>query len=99
MLRTEIHDHERLILLWALLALAGLVRDVIQSALFATGRLKFLTQQIAFSTVIALLVMTFGIPHWGAAAALIGQITGEIVNILGLLIGLRTRPPPRPARA
>jgi O-antigen/teichoic acid export membrane protein len=97
-LRTEIHDHERLILLWALLALAGLVRDVIQSALFATGRLKFLTQQIAFSTVIALLVMTLGIPHWGAAAALIGQITGEVVNIIGLLIGLRTKPPLRPAQ-
>ena len=44
---------------------------------------------MALSAVIALAVMWWGMPVWGAAAALIGQIIGEAVNLGGIIYSLQ----------
>jgi O-antigen/teichoic acid export membrane protein len=39
---------------------------------------------IGISALLSLSLMWFGIPHWGAAAVLIGQVAGECANLIGL---------------
>lgn len=89
-LHKHIVDRDRLLLLWAAVAIVGLMRDVLQCALFALGRLKSMAGQVGISAVVALVLMWFGIAWWGAAAVLIGQIVGELVNLAGIIMLLRT---------
>jgi O-antigen/teichoic acid export membrane protein len=89
LLHKHIQNRDRLVLLWALLALVALFRDTLQCALMATGRLKSLAWQVGVSTAIALPIMWFGVAWWGVAAALIGQIVGEIINLAGIIWALR----------
>jgi O-antigen/teichoic acid export membrane protein len=90
---TLLHKHvearDELILLWALVALIGVVRDVLLCALFALGMMKSLAGQTALSAAVALLLTWFGLSWWGAPAMLIGQIAGELVNLVGMLLLLR----------
>lgn len=90
---TVLHKHigsrDLLLVLWALVALIGLFRDVLQSALFALGRMKSLAGQTALSAVVALLLTWFGMGWWGAPAVLIGQIAGELINLAGIGLLLR----------
>lgn len=86
----HIDDRDRLLLLWAAVAIIGLMRDVLQCALVALGRLKSMAGQVGISAVVALALMWFGIAWWGAAAVLIGQIVGELVNVAGIIMLLRT---------
>lgn len=67
----------------------SVVRDVLQCSLIAMGQLKTLAWQVGISAVIALAVMWWGMPVWGAAAALIGQIIGEAVNLGGIIYALQ----------
>jgi O-antigen/teichoic acid export membrane protein len=88
-LHKQIAARDELLVLWGLVAMIGLVRDVLQCALFALGRQKSLAGQIAVSAAVALLVMWFGMYWWGAPAVLIGQIAGELINLLGIGLLLR----------
>jgi O-antigen/teichoic acid export membrane protein len=88
-LHKTIVDRDRLLILWAGVSLVSLVRDILQSALLALERFKPMAWLTAAGAVIALSVMWFGIPHWGAAAALIGQVAGEFVNLVGIVFLLR----------
>ena len=88
-LHKQIHDRNLLLLLWAGVALMSVVRDVLQCSLIAMGQLKTLAWQVGISAVIALAVMWWGMPVWGAAAALIGQIIGEAVNLGGIIYALQ----------
>lgn len=88
-LHKAIQDRERLLLLWAALALVALFRDVLQCALIATGQLKSLAWQVGISTAVAMPLMWFGVAWWGVAAALIGQIVGELINLAGIVWTLR----------
>jgi O-antigen/teichoic acid export membrane protein len=85
LLHKAIADRDRLLVLWAGVALVGLVRDFLQCAMFALGRQKSMAWLIGLSAIIALTVMWFGLGRWGAAAVLIGQIVGECVNLAGLI--------------
>jgi hypothetical protein len=38
---------------------------------------------------VAVLLMWFGMRWWGPAAVLIGQIVGEVVNFIGIILLLR----------
>jgi O-antigen/teichoic acid export membrane protein len=88
-LHKNIQDRERLLILWAGLAVIALFRDVLQCALIAMGRLKSLAWQVGISTAVALPLMWFGVAWWGVAAALIGQIVGELINLAGIVLVLR----------
>jgi O-antigen/teichoic acid export membrane protein len=97
-LHKHIEDRDRLLILWAIVAMIALCRDVLQCALAAMGKYKTLAWQVGVSTAVALLVMWFGINWWNAAAVVIGQIVGEVINLGGIIRLLRSeyrRPPLR----
>jgi O-antigen/teichoic acid export membrane protein len=88
-LHKHIHDRDRLLILWGGVAVVGLLRDVLQCALIAMGRLKSLAWLVGVSAAVALLLMWYGVAWWGASAVLIGQIAGEAINLAGIIYLLR----------
>jgi O-antigen/teichoic acid export membrane protein len=86
LMRKTIGDQDRLLVLWATVAVIFLLREVLQAALFALGRVRSLAWLIGVSAAISLSLTWFGISWWGAAAALIGQVAGECFNLLGLAL-------------
>jgi O-antigen/teichoic acid export membrane protein len=88
-LHKHIHDRDRLLILWAGVAVVGLFRDVLQCALTAMGRLQSLAWLVGVSAAVAVLLMWYGVAWWGAPAVLIGQIVGELINLAGIIFLLR----------
>jgi O-antigen/teichoic acid export membrane protein len=84
LMHKQIGARDQLLMLWAVVALIGVLRDVLQCALFALGRLKSMAGQGAFSAAIAVALTWFGISWWGAPAVLVGQIAAEVVNLVGI---------------
>ncbi|HEY1726728.1 MAG TPA: hypothetical protein VGF89_15005 [Steroidobacteraceae bacterium] len=84
LLHKTIADRDRLLLLWACVALIFLPREVLQAGLFALRRVKSMATLIGLSAIVSLTLMWFGTAKWGAAAVLIGQLAGECVNLAGL---------------
>jgi O-antigen/teichoic acid export membrane protein len=99
LLRKTIGDRDRLLLLWACVAVIFLLREVLQAALFALRRMKSMAWLIASSAVVSVATTWFGINYWGAAAALVGQIAGECLNLLGLALLLYRQSRLQPAMA
>jgi O-antigen/teichoic acid export membrane protein len=89
-LHKHIHDLDRLLILWSAVALVGLCRDVLQSALVALGRYKSLAWQIGVSAAVAVVVMWYGLGRWGAPGVLVGMIVGELINLAGIILLLRS---------
>jgi O-antigen/teichoic acid export membrane protein len=88
-LHKAIGDRDLLLLLWAALALIGLVRDILMCALVALERFKPMAWLTGFSAVVSLGLMWFGMAWWGPRAVLIGQIVGEMTNLLGIVLLLQ----------
>ena len=88
-LHKHIHDLDRLLILWSAVALVGLCRDVLQSALVALGRYKSLAWQVGISAAVAVVVMWYGLGRWGAPGVLVGMIVGELMNVTGIILLLR----------
>ena len=83
-LHKTIADRDRLLALWAVIALIFLPREMLQAVLFASGRVKSMVRVIAVSALVSLSLTWYGLGHWGTASVLIGQIAGESVNVLVL---------------
>lgn len=88
-LHKTIGDRDVLLLLWGVLALIGLIRDVLMCALVALERFKSMAWLTGFSAVVSLALMWFGMGWWGPRAVLIGQILGEVTNLAGIIILLQ----------
>jgi O-antigen/teichoic acid export membrane protein len=86
LLHKHIGDQDRLLFLWGCVALVFLPREVLQSALFALRRVKTMAWIIGLSAALSLSTMWLGIPRWGAAAVLIGQLAGECALLTGLAV-------------
>jgi O-antigen/teichoic acid export membrane protein len=86
LLHKHIGDRDRLLFLWGCVALVFLPREVLQSALFALRRVKSMAWIIGVSAAMSLSTMWLGIPRWGAAAVLIGQLAGECALLTGLAL-------------
>jgi O-antigen/teichoic acid export membrane protein len=97
-LHRNIHNLDRLLILWSGVAIIALCRDVLQCALIAMGRLKSLAWQVGVSTAIAIVIMWYGLDWWGAPGVLIGMIVGELINLAGIIILIirSMREAPRP---
>jgi O-antigen/teichoic acid export membrane protein len=86
LMHKTIGDRDLLLILWAILSLIALYRDLLQTGLFALRKFKSLAGVTAASAAVSLSIMWFGIKPWGAAAALIGQVAGESINLAGVVI-------------
>ncbi len=88
LLHKDIHDRDRLLLLWAIIALIGLLRTVFQSALVALEPLRLMAAITGVGAVISLTLMWFGMGWWGAAGVLFGQVAGDLAVIIGYALVL-----------
>ena len=86
LLHKTIGNRDILLVLWAALSLIALYRDLLQTGLFALRKFKALAGVTAVSALVSLTIMWFGINTWGPAAALIGQVAGETVNLGGVVV-------------
>jgi len=84
LLNTVIGNREQLLLLWGLIAMIGLIREVAQAAVQAMEKFKAMAYFTAASAVVSLTVMWFGLDHWGPPAVLIGQVAGELIGLGGI---------------
>jgi len=92
LMHKHIADQDRLLILWGCVALIFLPREVLQSALWALKRVRSMAWLIGLSAAVSLTLMWLGIPRWGAAAVLIGQVAGECENLIGLALLLWRAP-------
>jgi O-antigen/teichoic acid export membrane protein len=85
LMHKTILNRDELLVLWALVSLIGLYRDVLQTAVFALRQFRALAVITALSAIVSLSIMAVGIVRWGAAAVLIGQVAGEIINLAAVV--------------
>ena len=85
-LHKDIGDRDALLMLWACVSLVSLIRDVFQSALMALEKFKPMAWLTAAAAVVCLSLMSLEIGQWGAKAALIGQMAGESINLVGVFV-------------
>jgi O-antigen/teichoic acid export membrane protein len=93
LMHKTIANRDLLLMLWAALSLIALYRDLLQTGLFALRKFRSLAGVTAVSAAASLTIMWFGINTWGPAAALIGQVAGEAINLGGVvvLLGMASR--------
>jgi O-antigen/teichoic acid export membrane protein len=83
-----IGDRDRLLLLWGAVSLIGMIRDLLQTAVFALRSFKSMAWLTGASAAVSLSLMWYSITRWGPAGALISQIAGEAVNLSGVCVFL-----------
>jgi O-antigen/teichoic acid export membrane protein len=86
LLHKTIGNRDLLLMLWAALSLIALYRDLLQTGLFALRKFRSLAGVTAVSAAASLTIMWLGIKTWGPAAALIGQVAGETINLVGVVV-------------
>jgi O-antigen/teichoic acid export membrane protein len=86
LMHKSIGDRDRLLILWAVLSLIALYRDLLQTGLFALRKFRSLAGVTAASAIVSLSIVWLGIKVWGPAAALIGQVAGESINLGGVVV-------------
>jgi O-antigen/teichoic acid export membrane protein len=86
LMHKTIGNRDLLLMLWAVLSLIALYRDLLQTGLFALRKFKSLAGVTAMSAAASLTIMWWGIKSWGPAAALIGQVAGETINLFGVVV-------------
>ncbi len=85
-LHKSIGNRDRLLVLWGSIALIGLLRTVVQSALIALEPLKVMAGITGIGAIVSLVLMWFAVNWWGPAGVLIGQIAGDTVVIVGFAL-------------
>lgn len=86
LMHKTIGNRDLLLILWAILSLIALYRDLLQTGLFALKKFKSLAGVTAVSAVVSLTITWFGIKSWGPPAALLGQVAGEAINLGGVVV-------------
>lgn len=86
LMRRKIGEVDLLLALWACVALLGLARDVLQTALQALERFKIVAGLTGIGAIVSLSIMWYGLRRWGPSATLIGQIAGESLILIGTVL-------------
>ncbi|GAC1630567.1 MAG: hypothetical protein NVS9B10_23110 [Nevskia sp.] len=86
LMRRKITQVDELLLLWGAVALLGLARDVMQTALQALERFKIVAGLTGIGAIVSLSIMGYGLRRWGPTATLIGQVAGETVILIGIIL-------------
>ncbi|MEJ1963985.1 MAG: capsular biosynthesis protein [Gammaproteobacteria bacterium] len=85
-LRKSMPQRDLLLTLWSVVVLLIVLRDQLGWLLAARGRFRMLTMMTVISAVLSLTVSYFSMLKVGVPGALIGVITGELVNVLGVIV-------------
>lgn len=96
-LKKEFADRDRLLALWSGIFLLMAMRDQLIPLLIARTRFRVLTALTAFTALLALALSWWGMLHYAEVGALVGMLTGEVVNLSGIVLLVlleRTRPEP-----
>ncbi len=85
-LRKQFADRDRLLLLWGAISLVTVIRDQLIYLPVSRERFRPLTAQALVSAIAALIVSYWGMRFYGVWGALIGVLTGELLNVAGLVV-------------
>ena len=85
-MREAIGSLQLLLLLWSVLLLTAMVRDVFQAALLALQRFREMAAFTGLAAASALAAMLVLIPKFGAPGALAGMMVGEAISLLGVVL-------------
>ena len=89
LLGKQIPDRDTLLLLWTLIYLVCLVRDIWQSALLVRKRFRSLARFTAVNAVLSLVAIVIGLKLYGAPGALLGLAAGEVMYTVAVFFMLR----------
>ena len=79
-------QRDQLLMLWSLAFLVMVIRDQLLYLLVVRGRFRFLTSLALVSALISLTISYFGMLQFGTVGALLGLLTGEIINVTGIIL-------------
>lgn len=81
-----IPDRDALVLIWMAVFLIQLVRDLLITVLFVREKFSSLTWLALLCAFVALGSGLLLMPLYGARGGVLGQLIGEVVNIIGVLL-------------
>jgi O-antigen/teichoic acid export membrane protein len=79
-------ERDTLLLLWGGIFLVNVVRDQLVYLLAAQGRFRGMTLLTLCSAAIALTASYWGMRQFGVTGALLGMLTGELANLVGIVL-------------
>jgi O-antigen/teichoic acid export membrane protein len=85
-LKKEFAQRDALLMLWGAVILVIVMRDQLVYLLAAQGRFRTLTTFTFVCALISLIASYAGILQFGVTGALIGILTGESINVAGIVI-------------
>ena len=85
-LNKQFAQRDQLLMLWSLAFLVMVIRDQLLYLLVVRGRFRFLTSLALVSALISLTISYLGMLQYGTAGALLGLLTGEIINLTGIIL-------------
>lgn len=85
-LKKQFAQRDELLMLWGIIFLVMVIRSQIIYLLAAQGRFRALTLLTLMSALIALIASYFGIRQFGVPGALMGMLTGELINLVGIVV-------------
>ena len=86
LLNKQFAQRDQLLILWSMAFLVMVVRDQLIYLLVVHGRFRFLTLLAVVTAVVSLSVSYLGMLHYGTAGALLGILTGELINVTGIIL-------------
>jgi O-antigen/teichoic acid export membrane protein len=85
-LKKQFPDRDALLFLWCLICLCMMLRDQLASLLVVSGRLRQMSTLTLVSATLALTASYLCIRQFGVMGALIGVLTGEVINVAGIAV-------------
>lgn len=86
LLKKEFAERDHLLLLWSAIFLLMLLRDQLMTLLVARERFRALLALTLLSALVSIGTSYWAMLHYGQVGALIGMLTGEILNLAGILM-------------
>ena len=85
-LNKQFAQRDQLLILWSMAFLVMVVRDQLIYLLVVHGRFRFLTSLAVVTAVVSLSVSYLGMLYYGTVGALLGILTGELINVTGIIL-------------
>lgn len=86
LLKKHFHNSDTLVLLWVLISLVMIFRDQLLHFLVARARFRLTSSLTLASAIIAISCSVIAMRHFGVVGALVGLLTGEVFNVVGIVV-------------